>query len=347
MNHKSAYFIIGFLITSLFLLSGMSVENIEQRLATDILGIQPTSDSSHSPVITLNAVGDIMLSREVGRRIERADDYIMPFAPTSEITRDADITFGNLETAVLEGREIGAYEMSFRSEPQTLLGLVKGGFDIVSLANNHTYNFGEDGLIQTMKHLVAKDIAYCGAGMNYDDAHTPKVITVRGVRVGFLCYNDTDVVPDSTFASDTHAGTAELISEDISHDVSALHPYVDLLIVSMHSGSEYSPGANTRQIEYAHTAVDAGADIVLGHHPHVLQPVEHYNNGVIFYSLGNFIFDQFGKRQNQSVITHITFNAETGVIDYEFTPVKIINFSQAIVVEDLDEQAEILDQIQS
>ncbi|MBU2523685.1 CapA family protein [Patescibacteria group bacterium] len=284
--------------------------------------------------VTMKAVGDIMLSREVGRKIVKAGDWKHSFLNVGEFLADSDITLANLETTVFKGRKIGAYEMSFRSEPEVLEGVKYAGIDIVSLANNHTYNFGEQGIIKTMQHLNAENIQYCGAGVNETEARQPAIIEKNGVTFAFLCYNDTDVVPDYTFASETKAGTAELVKEDMITDVKKLVDGVDFIIVSMHSGHEYHKLPNKKQKEFAKAAIDSGAKVVIGHHPHVLQPVEYYNDGIIMYSLGNFIFDQVGVWQNRGVIANLTFDKNEYSVKAEFTPTKITDYSKVHIETD-------------
>jgi len=242
--------------------------------------------------VSLIATGDISYSRGVGRMVAKEKDNNYPFLKIQDYLKGADIVFGNLETPITQGREIPDFDMVFRSNPGTEQALKQAGFSIVSLANNHTPNFGEKGLIDTFKYLDAVGIKYVGAGKNTEEANNPVYFDIKGIKFAFLAYNDPDVVPVSYEATNTHAGTAFMRTSKMVESVKAAKQHVDFVIVSMHSGIEYIGMPDTSQINFAHAAIDAGADLVLGHHPHVVQTAEQYKGKYIFYSLGNFVFDQ-------------------------------------------------------
>ncbi len=272
---------------------------------------------------TLVAVGDIMLSRNVGAIIRKRKDVRYPYADTAELTRDADIAFANLETSITPGRPINTGEMTFRADPDTVDGLADAGFDVVSLANNHTPNFGQKGLADTFKHLHDAGVAYAGAGEDYAAAHLPAVIERNGLRFAFLAYNDHDVVPESYAAADGHAGTAIMNVDAVKAAVKAAREIADVIIVSMHSGHEYTYVPDASQTAFARAAIDAGADLVIGHHAHVVQAVEQYGGKMIFYGLGNFIFDQqWSIPTREGMAIRVTFEG-TRVADAEAFPVYI------------------------
>lgn len=260
-------------------------------------------------------------------------DYKYPFLETAEFTASADLTIGNLETAITPGRPIQTGEMMFRADPAAVSGLTYAGFDILSLANNHTPNFGDIGLKNTFKYLHEAGIDYMGAGENYQAARQPVIKKVNDVTIAFLAYNDSDVVPVDYQATATDPGTVFLDTTIITEDVKRAKKLVDLVIVTMHSGSEYQPLPNSRQKEYAHAAIDAGADLVIGHHPHVVQTVEKYQGKWIIYSLGNFVFDQmWSQATREGVIAEIQLE-KTGVTDIEYYPVVIQDYSQPRMAE--------------
>ena len=257
---------------------------------------------------TVVAVGDIMLSRNVGAIIRKKKDVNYPYADTRDFTRGADIAFANLETSITPGRPIVTGEMTFRADPETVNGLADAGFDVVSLANNHTPNFGQKGLADTFKYLRDAGIAYAGAGQDYAAAPAPAIVERNGLRFAFLAYNDHDVVPESYAAADGHAGTAIMQAVAVTAGVKAARAVADVVIVSMHSGHEYAYVPNKAQVEFAHAAIDAGADLVIGHHAHVVQTVERYGGKMIFYGLGNFIFDQqWSVPTREGMAVRITF----------------------------------------
>lgn len=282
---------------------------------------------SGEPFVTLAAVGDIMLSRGVGDMLNKYGvNY--PFLNTAEMLKSADTTFGNLETSITEGERVLSGQMRFRADPTSLEGLKYAGFDVLSLANNHTPDFGQKGLQDTFNYLHNAGIAYTGAGKNENEVGEPVIIERNGLKFAFLAYTDNALVPESYSVSENTAGTVFMDTEKLKSDVASGKKLADFVIVSMHSGTEYVAKPTTKQVEFARAAIDSGATLVLGHHPHVLQKVEQYNNGYILYSLGNFVFDQmWSEPTRQGVISLITFN-NSGIINIENKPTIIENYSQ-------------------
>lgn len=307
---------------------------------------QVQEHTSPSPIVpertlSLVAVGDVMLSRTVDR-IMRAQGYEYPFARVRDEIASADIAFANLETSVIDGAPVPSGSMRFRADVQTAPVLAQVGFDIVSLANNHVPDYGEVGVISTVTALTAAQVAYSGAGADDTHAYAPTIIEREGVRVGFLAYNDTDVVPDRYCAAPDRAGTACMDIARMREAVTQLAPTVDIVVVSMHGGTEYVPRANIRQQEFARAAIDAGADIVIGHHPHVVQNIEYYNGHYIIYSLGNFVFDQMWSRDTrEGVMARIEFSKK-GIEGIQFLPVEIFNYAQPRFITDPESRTRIL-----
>jgi poly-gamma-glutamate synthesis protein (capsule biosynthesis protein) len=277
---------------------------------------------------TLIAVGDISFSRGVDSMIKKYDDYDYPLLGVKDYLATGDIVFGNLETSITSGRHILDNEMVFRSDVETARTLADNNFSIVSLANNHTPNFGQQGLLDTFQYLDQAGIKYVGAGRNSAEANEIKYIESNGLKFAFLAYNDDDVVPPGYEAGAERAGTAFMQIDKMKIAVAEAKQNADFVIVSMHSGYEYQPEPNDSQIEFAHATIDTGADLVLGHHPHVIQTAEKYNGKWIFYSLGNFIFDQpWSEETMQTMVTKFYFT-EAGIDKIEFLPLKIENFCQ-------------------
>jgi poly-gamma-glutamate capsule biosynthesis protein CapA/YwtB (metallophosphatase superfamily) len=291
-----------------------------------------------APEVSLVAVGDIMLSRTVAKRMHQyGPDY--PFASTTAFIRSADIAFGNLETSITPGEAVQPMEMSFRADPEAAQALKDAGFDILSLANNHTPNFGAQGLLDTFHYLDSVGIAHAGAGPDSVGAHAPAFLNVRGIRFAFLAYNDHDVVPPEYEAGEHHAGTAIMHIEDMVSAVKAAKTQADIVIVSMHSGIEYEATPDDSQIAFAHAAIDAGAEMVIGHHPHVVQTMEVYKGKYIFYSLGNFIFDQMFSRQTREGLTFKAMFTKEGLSGLEYHPVVIEDYAQPRLVEGAEARA--------
>ena len=304
--------------------------------------IQENSIKKENPEVSMVAVGDIMLSRVVADKMTRNGvDY--PFASTTVFLNDADITFGNLETSITAGRHIGSGEMVFRADPLSAGALSRAGFDIVSLANNHTPNFGSKGLLDTFSYLTLSNIQYVGAGKNSSEANEAKYIVSKGITFAFLAYNDSDVVPVSYAATEDTAGTAFMRIDAMIEAVKEAKTKADIVIVSMHSGNEYTDVPDVSQSTFAHAAIDAGAELVIGHHPHVVQTMEQYKGKYIFYSLGNFIFDQRYDVTKDGLALKIIFTKD-GVETISFHPVHIEDFSQPHFL-DGEEAKKVLDRL--
>lgn len=280
-----------------------------------------------SEEVSLVAVGDIMLSRVVATKMKVAGTDF-PFSALGGFLKDADLTFGNLESPITPGRQIWAQEMLFRTDPEMASVLAKYGFDVLSLANNHTPNFGQKGLLDTFSHLKENGIEYVGAGKNNEEAHAPVYIEKKGITFAFLAYNDSDVVPPEYEAGDTHAGTAFMRVSTMTQDVQHAKQKADIVIVSMHSGNEYEPSPNSSQTEFARAAIDAGAEMVMGHHPHVVQHMELYKDKYIFYSLGNFIFDQMQTQDVREGLMLKIFFTKEGVSRLYTHPVLIEDWAR-------------------
>ncbi len=251
-----------------------------------------TDNRNYNQSVKLYFVGDIMLDRGVRRSVinNGQGDYNFIFQNLDWL-REGDIVFGNLEgPASDQGRDLGSL-YSFRMDPSVISVLRDYGFNVLSLANNHAGDWGREAFVDTIERLQTAGIKHPGGHFNQTLAETPAVIRIDGVDYGFLAFSDVgpawlrvqSEAPGILLASDSRLET--IIRNATSK--------VDVLIVSFHFGEEYESLPNARQQALARQAVDAGAKIVVGHHPHVIQPVEVYNGGLIAYSLGNFIFDQY------------------------------------------------------
>lgn len=253
--------------------------------------------SSPSPVaeepLQLILVGDIMLDRGVEYQIDKEKaDFTFPFLKISDELKKADLVFGNLESQISDqGENVGSV-YSFRAKPEAIEGLKFAGFNVLSLANNHALDYGREALKDSLERLIAADFSPVGAGSEAQ-AYSPLVKTVRGVRISFFAY--TDQGPSVWQAKDETIGVAQVSRENIEKikgDIKLAKELTDLVIVSLHAGDEYEAGPNQNQTAFARAFIDAGADLVVGSHPHVVQGEEEYQGKKIFYSLGNFVFDQ-------------------------------------------------------
>jgi len=245
--------------------------------------------------ITIFVVGDIMLDRGVEYKIgeEGKGDYSFPFLKIAEELRRADFVFGNLEGPISDkGQKVGSI-YSFRADPKAVEGLKYAGFDILSVANNHIFDYGREALEDTFKRLKEAGIEYVGGGFDEKEAYSPLIKEINGTKIGFLAY--TNLGPEAWEATEGKSGIAwidEKNLEKIKKGIEAAKQKSDVLIVSLHSGEEYAANPTSFQTSFARFAIDTGADLVVGHHPHVVQKIERYKDGWIAYSLGNFVFDQ-------------------------------------------------------
>ena len=240
-------------------------------------------------------VGDIMLDRGVEYMVEKHgnNDFKFPFLKIADRFNKADIVFGNLESVISDkGFNVGSI-YSFRASPEAIKGLEFSGFNVLSLANNHAFDYTRAALEDCLTRLSDAQINYVGAGFTEKQAFSPVIKKINETKIGFLAY--TNFGSESWLAGDEKSGIARISEKDfdkIEKNIKTAKEGSDILIVSLHAGEEYTQKLTEFQINFSKMAIKAGADIVAGHHPHVVQKHEQYENGWIFYSLGNFIFDQ-------------------------------------------------------
>lgn len=249
-----------------------------------------------SPPVHLLAVGDIMLDRSLGAALERGD-LAYPFKDVAERLRAADIAIGNLESALGDQGEPQPKRYPFRAPALAAAALAQAGFDVLSLANNHAMDYGPEALAQALDLLTEANVATAGAGRNAAAAHAPAILQRNGLRIAFLSYVNVPVEASTGFdtavwtATDQAAGLAWAAPEEMRVDIVAARTLADLVVVALHSGFEYQAVPSEVQQTAARAAVDAGANLVIGHHTHILQGIEWYEDGVILYGTGNFAFD--------------------------------------------------------
>lgn len=271
--------------------------------------------------IVINAVGDIMLAGSATPTLKRLG-YDYPFAATTAELKNGDIAVGNLEAPIARrGIEFKDKRFRFKSAPQSAAALKRAGFSVVSLANNHMMDFGGPALLETLLNLDKYGILYSGAGPSLATARQQAVIRVKGATVAFLSYSLT--LPEEFYAGADRPGTAPGYPGYFRADIGRAKATADYVVVSFHWGSEGAASPRPYQVTSARAAVDAGADVVLGHHPHVLQGIERYKKGIILYSLGNFAFGSLSQSAARSVIARITL--DDGVKGVELVPLNVRN----------------------
>jgi poly-gamma-glutamate synthesis protein (capsule biosynthesis protein) len=274
--------------------------------------------------VTIVFAGDVTLAdaleASLGERTEEVFD--------NWDVGEKDLLMVNLENPITTSQATLPKEFNFKMRPRYVGALKRGRVDIVNLANNHTYDFGSSGLVETMRVLDSMGIAYVGAGTNLEDARQPVIYTVRGVRIGFLGFHGRGAVWNATA---TKPGVAPRTESVILEDVEKLRPLVDFVVVNFHWGTELAEIPDRAQITLAHQTIDAGADLIIGHHPHVLQGIEDYKGKVIAYSLGNFVFG--GNTQaNYSTAVLKAQISRRGVV-FDIVPVQIKKYRPQIASE--------------
>lgn len=324
------FFIIGLSLS----ITGFSLtESKEMEVVPIKAQITETLIASKSAVLLFT--GDIMLNRRVEMMMRSNANFKFPFLKIQEDLKKADILIGNLEGPISDkGTKVGSI-YSFRADPQTLEGLTYAGFDVLSLANNHAFDYGKAALEDTLLRLKENGMGYIGAGLNANEAFSPLIKEINGLKIGFLAY--TNLGPKAWRAGINSTGLAwinESSFEELKKNISMARAQTDILIVSLHAGEEYiSDPPSLFQVNFAKLAIDSGADIIIGHHPHVVQKNEQYNGGYIFYSLGNFIFDQsFSEKTMQGQMVEIII--EKGKIkEAKSVDIKLNEFFQPEIVD--------------
>jgi len=285
---------------------------------------------------TLLFTGDVMLSRAVGSRMAAQKDWSLPFHLIADTLRSADLRYCNLECPVSDrGRNLH-HLYSFRADPRAIEGLRATGFNVVSQANNHAYDWGPEALLDSLERLRAAGVRPVGAGQNILAAHYPLLVHVGGLRIAFLAYVDID--PKEAAAGVDRPGVAWLDPAQTLADIRFARPLADLVIVCPHWGVEYAFKPTRGQVELSHQMIDAGADMIVGSHPHVVQPLEKYHDHWIAYSLGNFVFDQQNPAAHRGLMLRVTVR-DKQIADVLPIDIKINSSFQAALAPDTSRPA--------
>jgi poly-gamma-glutamate capsule biosynthesis protein CapA/YwtB (metallophosphatase superfamily) len=274
---------------------------------------------SVAPLVTIASVGDMMFGRGVSDYINTNGGKAV-FSKVEGVLTDADLTLGNLEGSLAtKGDRIQGKDQTLLGNPKAISGLTSAGFDAVGLANNHTLDFGETAMDDTIRLLDAAGIAHSGAGKDWAEARKPADLEAKGAKVAFLAFSE--IMPDGFAATTAHGGIARASQrmDQVQTSIRDARKTHDYVVVMFHWGVEYKPDANGMQRADAHAAVDAGADLVLGAHPHVIQGLEAYKGRLIAYSLGDFVFDHYTRATGESFILRTELGPD-GVGNVRITP---------------------------
>ena len=271
--------------------------------------------------VVVNAVGDIMLAGRWAPQLSKMG-YDHPFGALASELKAADITIANLESPIARGgTEFTGKKFRFRAEPAVAGALKRVGIQLVTLANNHSMDFGGTGLAETMLHLEAAGISSIGAGVNLAAARRMALYTIKGKKIAFLGYSLTQ--PTEFFAGRNRPGTAPGYEKIYVEDIRRARQRGRYVIVSFHWGTEGKRETQPYQQAAARKAIDAGADVILGHHPHVLRGIERYRNGIILYSLGNFAFASKSRSADTGLIVRLRFG--DGRREAELLPLDVLH----------------------
>ncbi len=282
---------------------------------------QPT-ESANGLRVSFASTGDVIFGREVGTYVDM-NGGASAMANVADQLAAADVTIANLEAPLTndESEALWEKDVLLMSRPEGIESLVASDVTFVSLANNHSMDYGAVGLKDTIDALDTAGILHAGAGMTEEAAGEVARVDVNGVSVAFLSW--TDIIPENFMAYGDGAGvvSARLNMEDACRRVADAKKHNDIVVVAMHWGIEYEDYFDPdEQGDPAHRLVDAGADVIIGNHPHVIQGIEFYNGSLISYSQGDFVFDHYSQRTGETFILEFDMT-EKGVENVRATPV--------------------------
>lgn len=277
------------------------------------------------PTVTLMFSGDVTLSdtfKEV-----MGQNYAQTFARMPEYAQ-ADVAMVNLENPLTRATlPLPGKQFNFKADPESIEALKSGGVDIVTLANNHSMDYDADGLKETIANLDAAGIEYMGAGNDLTHARRPQIVDVKGQRIAYLAYWGEE------YGAEANKPGVNNIREDrISEDIRAIRDQVDWVVVNYHWGQELADFPADWQVKLAHFTVDQGADLVVGHHPHVLQGAEVYKGRPIAYSLGNFIFGGNSRTDYDTAVLRVALKDKQ--MKVEFLPVEVKAYQPQVAQSD-------------
>lgn len=302
----------------------------QSRFSIPTIGLLPTT----SPSLTLVFTGDVIPARTVNSTMTRLNNYRYPFEKTADFLKEADLTIINLEAPLIKDCPVIDSGMVFCGNEKFIDGLTFAGVDLVTLANNHSSNYGKEGVDNTIKLLAENGIDSVGIdNIVYKE--------VKGIKFAFLGFNGVSPLID-------YLGTID--KDKIKKLTMEARKNADFVIAMFHWSQEYSstPIADTiapfDPLEIAHFTIDSGADLIIGNHPHTIQNYEVYKNKLIFYALGNFIFDQMWSEETRTGVV-LKLNLEgSKVSSFTLHPIKIDNFAQPRFLEGMEKE-QILEQI--
>lgn len=281
-------------------------------------------ERSESEGLVFLAFGDVNLGRSAGKELLKGNlDY--PFELVRDLLQQADLVFVNLESQLTDqGGETQhpQFKLIFCGPPQGAISLKRAKISVVSTANNHSFDYRMKGLEETIRNLTEQGIAFTGTSLQEVSEFEPAIIERNNIRVGFLAFTQSVNIPGPW------KGRISLFDEQRARrEIETLRSSADYVVVSFHAGPEYADRPDRMTLQQMRLMIDAGADLVLGHHPHVPQGVESYRDKLIFYSLGNFVFHQPQREWTQKAFgVKIKLQKRTkrvSAVETQLIPVKV------------------------
>ena len=292
-----------------------------RALFCSLLLVLPTVIPATAAEVVIQAAGDVMLGGRWEQQMAQ-DGYYHPFARIAPELKKGDVTLVNLEAPLTSrGKEFTDKKYRFRVKPQAVAALKKAGITTVTLANNHSMDYGPQGVLDTLQQLDKAGIGHVGGGENLSAARKAVVYDIRGTKVALLGYSLT--LPQEFWAGEKRVGTAPLMEKMVKDDIAAARKQAKIVIVTAHWGEEGKIRLREYQPRLARMMIDAGADAVIGHHPHILQGIERYKRGIICYSLGNFAFAHKSKIADRTLLLRLHFDGDKRTA--ELLPVNILH----------------------
>lgn len=278
----------------------------------------------------------VMGARGLYFKINETGDNLYPIRQVANLLGGADIAHVSNEASFVEGCTQYKGTLVFCGTKESFEDFKTAGIDVVGLTGNHIMDYGKENFLKTLDMYEQAGIKYFGGGKNFADAHEPAILEVSGTSFAFLGYNA--IPPASYYVTQTTPGSAELNKTQMIKDIKAAKSEfgADYVLVDMQWGAEYTHEPVAYQIEYGHAAIDAGADIVTGVHPHWVQKMEFYKDGVIFYGLGNFLFDQMWSQKTREGVMVKHYFYEGRYLGFELIPTMIFEGAQPCVVTGAD-----------